>query len=323
MAGKTGISDDEFIRLWMEVRSAEKISKILDVNVRTVHSRRTRIQEARSMVLPASGTHAKYTVTVPENKIRIQVELDDGIFVVFSDAHYWPGLRSTAHAALVKLLPEIKPKLLIANGDILDGATISRHDRIGYEVRPSVRQELEAVQDALGELQGACKGAGTKFIRTIGNHCIRFDSRLGNELPQYEGLPGMTLDDHLPGWVSAWSVMINESGLHPVMIKHRWHNGIHAIYNNTLKGGVSIWTGHLHALDVKRWSDYRGTRYGVDTGTLADPWGPQFNYMEDNARNWRSGWAVGTIKDGKLLPPELCEVVDQNHVWFRGQLIEV
>lgn len=307
----------------MQVRSAEEVAKITGISVRNVHERRVRLQEKHSIVLPAESKNAKYSVTIPENKIRIQVELDDGVFVVFSDAHYWPGLVSTAHRALVKLLPEIKPKLLIANGDILDGSTISRHARIGYEPQPNLKQELEAVQAALGELEAACKGAGTKFIRTIGNHCLRFDSRLANDLPQYEGLPGMTLDDHLPGWLSSWSVMINEGGRHPVIIKHRWHNGIHATYNNALKGGISIFTGHLHALGVTRWSDWRGTRYGVDTGTLADPWGPQFNYMEDNSRNWRSGFAVGTIKGGILMPPEFCEVVGDDRAWWRGAVVDL
>ena len=320
---RAGLTDEQFIALWMSLRSAEEVAKIIGVSVRNVHARRIRMQEKHSIVLPAEAPNAKYSVTVPENKIRIQVKMTDGVFVVFSDAHYWPGLVSTAHRALVKLLPEIKPKLLIANGDILDGATISRHARIGYEPQPNLKQELEAVQAALGELESACKGAGTKFIRTIGNHCLRFDSRLANDLPQYEGLPGMTLDDHLPGWLSSWSVMINEAGPHPVMVKHRWHNGIHATYNNALKGGVSIFTGHLHALGMTRWSDWRGVRYGVDTGTLADPWGPQFNYMEDNSRNWRSGFAVGTIKDGVLMPPEFCEVVGEDRAWWRGAVIDL
>jgi hypothetical protein len=29
--------------------------------------------------------------------------------------------------------------------------------------------------------------------------------------------------------------------------------------------------GHLHKLQVTPWADYRGRRYGVDTGTMAEP----------------------------------------------------
>jgi hypothetical protein len=312
-------SDDQFIKVWMELKSAAKVSRHLGMDLRGVNSRRVKIQSKYGITLPSTHGNAQYKMTIPEDKVRIQVEMSDGVFVVFSDAHYFPGLISTAHRALCKLLPTIKPRMLIANGDILDGTSISSHARIGYEARPTVQQELEAVQERLGELEKACKGGNTKFLRTIGNHCVRFDSKLSGFVPQYEGVKGFTLDDHLPGWKSCWSVMINDD----VMVKHRWHNGVHATYNNILKGGTSFFTGHLHALGMSRWSDYNGTRYGVDTGTLADPWGSQFGYMEDNPRNWRQGFAVGTIKDGKLMPPELCEVIDEDHVWWRGEKIKV
>lgn len=313
------LTEDQFINLWMEVRSAAKLAKIMGINVRTVNRRRALIQEKRSMVLPSDNHMSPYQAFIPEDKMRILVTMQNGAFIAFSDAHFWPGIETTAFRALVHLIPEISPTMIIANGDILDGARISSHKRIGYEQRPTTHQELEAVQEALGKIEAACKGLGTKLFRTIGNHDIRFDSKLANEMAEYEGIHGMCLDDHLPFWTSSWSIMINES----VMVKHRWHNGIHATYNNTLKGGLSIFTGHLHALGMTRFSDYKGTRFGVDTGTLADPYGPQFHYMEDNSRNWRSGFAVGTIIDGKLMPPEFCEVLSEGSVWWRGRQIDV
>ena len=104
------------------------------------------------------------------------------------------------------------------------------------------------------------------------------------------------------------------------MIKHRYHNGIHAAYNNALKAGMSIVTGHLHRLAVTPWADYNGRRWGVDTGTLANPHGPQFDYAENNPSPHTSGFAVLTFKDGMLLPPELCEVLDEK-AYFRGECI--
>lgn len=84
-------------------------------------------------------------------------------------------------------------------------------------------------------------------------------------------------------------------------------------------------TGHLHALQVRPWTDYRGTRYAVDTGTLACPTGEQFTYSEDSPANHRSGFAVLTFHKGKLLPPELLEVVDEEEgmICFRGQIVRV
>jgi len=54
-------------------------------------------------------------------------------------------------------------------------------------------------------------------------------------------------------------------------------------------------------LQVTAVSDLGGTRYGVDTGTLADPYGPQFSYCERAPRAYRSGWVFLTYQDGNLL----------------------
>src|SRR5690606_32663699 len=131
---------------------------------------------------------------------------------------------------------------------------------------------------------------------------------------------GFHLKDHFAEWAPCWAAWINDE----CVVKHRLRSGIHATHNNTVNSGVSIVTGHLHQLKVTPFSDYRGRRYGVDTGTLADPGGPQFiDYTEAGPVNWASGFAVLTWRDGKLLPPELVETIDEDRVAFRGQVIEV
>ncbi len=83
-------------------------------------------------------------------------------------------------------------------------------------------------------------------------------------------------------------------------------------------------SGHLHSAKVTPYTDYNGTRYGVDTGCLADPDARAFlDYSEDNAKNWRSGFCVLTFKDGQLLQPELVMVWNKNTVQFRGNLTKV
>jgi hypothetical protein len=57
---------------------------------------------------------------------------------------------------------------------------------------------------------------------------------------------------------------------------------------------------------------------------MAEPFDDQFiHYTEANPVNWRSGFVVLTIKDGKLLMPEMVQKWDDDHVEFRGQLIRV
>jgi hypothetical protein len=124
----------------------------------------------------------------------------------------------------------------------------------------------------------------------------------------------VSLFDYFPGWKTCWRIDVNDD----LVIKHRWSGGIHSNFNNVLKSGKSIVTGHLHMLKVSPFSDFNGRRWGVDSGTLAEPYGDQFTYTEMNPVNWCSGFAVLTIKDGMLLPPELCEVLN-GVAYFRGE----
>jgi hypothetical protein len=312
-------TDDEFIALWNKHHSASRVAEALDMDVRAVYLRRKSIERKHSIVLTATDKRSpNFKVTIPNNGVRTKVEIDNGVIMVASDCHYYPEIISTAHKAFVKLIPELKPKMIVMNGDVFDGGGISRHSPIGWQKLPSVKQELDACQDRLNEIESASKS--TLLHWTWGNHDLRFNTRLASQVgTAFEGVHGMNLTDHFPRWKFSTSIMVNEH----TMIKHRYHNGIHAVYNNTLKSGTSVVTGHLHSLKVTPWTDYNGSRYGVDTGTMANLDDPAFEYAEDNPKNWRSGFAVLTFWEGKLMPPELCEVISEGLVYFRGQVIEV
>jgi hypothetical protein len=156
-------------------------------------------------------------------------------------------------------------------------------------------------------------------VFTWGNHDIRFGNKLAQHAPQFKDVQGFKLTDHIPDWDFCWAVWPTPQ----VIIKHRYKGGIHAAHNNTVASGVSICTGHLHSLKVTPFSDYNGNRFGVDTGTLAEPDGPQFTYAELNPSNHRSGFAVLNFFNGQLLWPELVHKFSEDHVEFRGEVIDV
>lgn len=251
-------------------------------------------------------------------KGRKSVELDNGVVLVGSDAHYWPGLPSTAHRAFVKFARKLKPSIVVMNGDVLDASSISRHPPIGWNKIPSVKDELEVCQERLREIAKAAPKAQKYW--PLGNHDARFETRLAQVAPEFKDVHGISLADHFPDWLGCWSLHLNNN----TVIKHRYKGGVHAPYNATVNAGVSIITGHLHSQKTTPHTDYTGTRYGVDTGCLADCYADVFqDYLEDGPRNWRSGFCVLTFRNGILLYPELVSVFDANHVQFRGELIEV
>lgn len=315
------VSDEDFIKLWRTVGSPGLVAKELGVSDRNIMIRRRAIENRHGISLPTHNDQrflASVKMTHGHDKVRSIAEIV-GSVVIFSDAHYMPGEASLGHQAMLKVIKLIKPVLIIANGDILDGGSIHAHSPIGWESgKPTLRQELDAVIERLDEIRKATKGMGTILHRTIGNHDIRFDKRLSAQVPEYKDIGGTQLKDHLPEWSTSWSVMINNS----TMVKHRLHSGIHSTYNNVLRSGLTAMVcGHTHQLEVRPIGDYTGRKWGVATGMLADPTDSRpFLYTEDAPTFWCQGFAVLTYDERGLRPPELCEVIDRV-AYFRGSII--
>lgn len=308
------VPDEKIIDALKRLGSPTYVAKELGMDVTTVYKRRTAIQQKLGITLPSFAAKQESVVKtiIPDNKRIISHQVENGRVFVASDCHYWPGEVTVAHKAFIALLTEFKPQTVILNGDVFDGSRISRHEPLMGTNPPTPKQEIEACQDRLDEIRNATKNA--RCFWTFGNHDVRLHRYIAVNAPELSDFQG--LFDYFPGWHTGWRVDINDD----VVVKHRWHNGQHATYNNTLKSGRSIVTGHLHKLQVYPWSDYDGRRYGVDTGTLAEPYGDQFTYTECNPVNWCSGFAVLTFNNGKLLPPELCEVID-GEAYFRGEKV--
>jgi hypothetical protein len=309
------ISNEEFIELWNTHKSAAKIAKLTGISERNVHHRRRDIEKKYDTTLVAASNKN----SVAQAYGHINLGMENGTVIVFSDAHFQLSRRTTAFKALLWLIGELKPKVVINNGDAFDGAQANRHPANGWDVTPTIIQELNACKMFLGEIQEAAGDA--KLIWTLGNHDARFSTRLATVAPEFQGVEGFRLEDHFPDWQHVVSCMVNDS----VMVKHRWKGGIHATHSNAVGSGVSVCTGHLHSAKVTPVTDYTGTRYGVDCGTLAEAFGDQFMYAENNPRNWRSAFAVLNIVDGHLLMPELCMVsaLADDCVEWRGELIDV
>ena len=310
------ITDEEFINLWQKHQSPAKLALYTGIAVRNIYERRRNLEAKYGIELNAGN---KTSPVIERHSHKINYDIENGTVIVFSDAHFWDDVPTTAYRALIHFIKELKPKLLVANGDIFDGASNSRHASINWEKKPSIIQELNACKSMMDSIVKSTT-KGTELTWCVGNHDSRFETYLAANAPQYQEVQGFNLKDHFPEWRMCWATWINGH----TVIKHRWKGGIHATHNNTLGSGVSIITGHLHSLKVTPYTDYTGTRYGVDTGCLSDVGGDQFvNYLETNPTNWRSGFAVLNFHNSKLLPPELVEVIDEGVVAFRGKAYEV
>jgi len=312
-------SDEEVVEL-IETKGMKETSRILKLNLRSLYKRRENLEAKLGRQIHSGGEDPrgqeqhKYRRVLNPPPGRRYFDVKDGIILIGSDAHYWPNYVSTAHKAFVDFCGKLKPKVVCLNGDMVDGATISRWPMgINEDHKPSVVDEIATVQERLEEIRNAAKNAA--LFWPLGNHDARFENRLGHAAREYCLVHGFSLKDHFPYWHPCYSLWINDE----LVIKHRFKGGIHARHNNTVWSGKHICTGHLHRLGVTPFTDYNGTRFGIECGTMADEYGPQFEYIEDNPRNWQSGFVVVTIKDGHMMHPEMVRVVEEGVVEFRGE----
>lgn len=305
-------SDEEFVRLFKQLGPTET-ARHLKLSERSVYKRRANLARYETIPGPANQVATK------EYSHRAQLDCKNGLVLVGSDFHIWPGGESVALRAFKKLAKELKPAAVILNGDVLDFPKISRHPPIGWESAPSPVEEIEAAQDHLNDIVQAAPRNSRK-LWTLGNHDARFETRLATVASEYRNIKGIHLSDHFSLWEKGWSVWINNE----VVCKHRWKGGVHATHNNAVGSGKTMVTGHLHSQKVTPYTDYNGTRYGIDTGCVADTDHKAFtDYTEDGPKNWVSGFAVLKFKDGRLMQPELCSVWDSKSVQFRGEIIRV
>jgi hypothetical protein len=312
------INDDEFAKLYSQI-GGMKLAVRLKVTYGAVKQRRRAIEARHHIAINAPPSHAIPRIQYPH---RTYVNIEDGLVLIGSDAHIWPGPKSPAMRGFIKLIKQLKPALVILNGDVMDFPQISKHDPLGWEHRYTVQEEIEAAVDAMHQIAMAAGRA--RKIWTLGNHDARFEKRLAVKVPEYAKLNGFHLKDYFPLWEPCWSAWINENSTHPTVVKHRFRAGEHAPWNNVIKSGTNIVTAHLHSAKIYPFTSYTGTLYGVDCGCLADVQHKAFvDYTEDSPKNWRSGFCVLNFVEGRLLQPQLALVHDEDHLDFCGELIGI
>jgi hypothetical protein len=326
--------DGSFRRDWVKYHGNLKaIAAARGVTIRAVLAAREKLAKV-GVYLPtvserasSNGSNAfgkgSWQVPAAAYKPRQNATIKDGRLFVFSDAHYMPGEPPVAHEALLILAKRLKPKGIIANGDILDGGTISRHDVLGWAKPPTVAEELDTCKTRLAEIDRAVGSACRKW-RTIGNHCSRFDRKLATDMPEFAGVEGMRLEDHLRDWPASYTVMLNED-IDPVFVVHNIKGGAHAPYNNVKAAGCTVISGHLHSQKAEPFSNLFRDCEGIDAGMLADKDNHAFAYRMDRPADWRSGFVVMTFdKEGRHYPAEFLRVrwlKKKAQAVFRGEVV--
>jgi hypothetical protein len=249
-------------------------------------------------------------------------------FICASDWHCWPShlaVMSDSYVIFSRFLEEMaKDKsrdfLVIVNGDVFDGTSISRYPPCRWERKPTVEEEVNACKEHLDPIEKAAKKhPNVKLIWTWGNHDERFDSRLSMAAPQFESVYGTSLQHHFPEWTFTQSLLVNQTAY----FIHDVHKGKHAAYNNTADFGpnVHVFTGHTHRLLTRPKTFFHGMGKATETGTLCSRTGAQFQYLKGNQPDWQEGFVTGVISGNKVY--EELVMVENGEAFWRGDFYEV
>lgn len=247
-----------------------------------------------------------------------ELEIKDGTILVGTDPHYSRiDHVSVAHKAFCNVLADLKNTIsaVVLNGDIADFGCVSRFPRGPWRnpKHPTVKDELEAVQERLSEIEKQ----GSKnipYLRTLGNHDDRLESKLSGISESLEGLHGTSLKDHIPRWEEAERIDVNG---HLEFIHNHRSGEVGRDRQNVLSAGRSVVVGHSHQLHTWAQTWRRELAFGVCAGTLADLDDEVFSYLGSRPANWQSGFAALTWVEGVLQYPELAAVIGDK-VYFRG-----
>lgn len=313
---------DEVFAAECETIGLEEMARRYGMSARAMYRRRRKLELKLKRSLTNEGSTSgaeKWQQEVFPG--RLNKEVKDGVVVVAGDAHYWPLPPPLMHRALVKFITEFRQdKVLrgvVINGDVLDFSVLSRFPHVNWEKRPDVKDEIETAVERMYEIEVAA-GKAWK-VWTLGNHDARLSIYIASHAKELEGLPYTQLKDFFPLWEPCWRIDLNDSN-DTVTIKHRAKSSMRAAEVNVDDAGTHFITNHTHRARVVPVPKHNGTLYGVETGCLAECYGPQFLYLEDNPRRWTSAFCVLTFRDGKLLMPELVIGLDKDTVQFRGKV---
>ena len=302
------LTDEVLIETYKTIESQQgnihAAAAILKVTPQNLHNRIKRFKER----FPNGLTENALTAQGWTYPRIIKINAPSTKWIIGSDLHVWAGEPPDIYKAFVTVAKKLKVNGIVLNGDIIDGARISRHGIPLRSKSPKISAEIDTAKKWLKMLPN------THYkCWSMGNHDIRLDNYIAanaSELDDYI----LSLKEHFPEWEMAYAFEINDN----TEIRHRFRSGVHAAWNNTLHSGVNILTGHTHQLSVTAQRDRRGSRYGIETGMLADPNGPQFEYSEGTPNRAQQGFVVISFDEtGCLLPPETCEMVRGRPI-FRG-----
>jgi predicted phosphodiesterase len=209
-----------------------------------------------------------------------------------SDLHI-PDHDERSVRNVLRYVRDAKPDVVLLNGDILDMALISSHNKGNLRAIEGrfIRQEYDRGERFLDDLQKAAGGASVIWVE--GNHEYRVERWL-NEYPQLRGVMEIPRQLNLGPrgirWVPSWSrTEIISAG--KANFVHGLYSGMHHARKMVDAFESNIFYGHTHDVQC-----HAKIAVGDDNTKIAHSLGCLCNYQQSYLKgrptNWQQAFAV-------------------------------
>lgn len=224
--------------------------------------------------------------------------------LVFNDRHAQPGIDLSYHDWIGKLIIDVKPDVVVDNGDGWDMPSLCSYDRNtrafhGRTYKADIDAGLEAIDRIWGQVK-AQKKKMPRRVYLIGNHEQRIERALDLS-PELQGtitLDDLDLDNYYTDVVPYAGSTPGVIEIDQIYYAHYFVSGIkglpisgeHPAHTLLIKQNASCTVGHSHIFDFSRKTGIDGRiRQGLVNGWCGNH-RPAF---AGNAANlWWSGVAI-------------------------------
>jgi predicted phosphodiesterase len=239
--------------------------------------------------------------------------------LIVSDAHH-PYVDKKAWALLLKVGADIKPDVILTQGDFADFYSVSSHSKDPSRMT-RFEDEIESVNKALDQLDAL--GAKEKHF-IAGNHCDRLQRYLNDKAPELDGLVSVPQLFRLKkrGWKYTPykdSVKIGKlNATHDVGTA-----GKTAVFSALSTFQHNIVIGHVHRVSFHVEGNATGEAHvGASFGWLGDKNSVDYMHRVKVNRDWAHGFGVAYLEPNGNVHIQPVVIVDYKCV-VGGKLYKV
>lgn len=264
-------------------------------------------------------TTAQYSI---DKFIESQTEItSNGVYIIMGCVHV-PFFNLNFMKAAIKCISTLNVKGIIFNGDFLDLATLSFHDKGKNAVEGvTLGKEYESGNKVLDSIEAVIpKNADKVFL--YGNHEDRFNRHMSTvDYGKLKGaikspIEGLNLESRSYKVYTDW--INDEVNLGDLTIIHGEFTGTNSCKRHLDAYKKNILYAHTHRVSMYR----EGEHVAYNIGSMADFNSPAFGYATKSMKKqWTNGFAIATVVDGVTSVEQI--IWNKDHFVYGGNIWKV